>query len=204
LPAQDVANEQRKEQIDQIRTYYAAVARVDDVGFHIRGANRQFCKKVAPHSGLNAATVQSLPRKYRSYSHEALQISWTKPTVISVASVSPAAVAGIKVGDQILTLDNEVVPATGTARWVDRWLHRHGEAPVHIMMRRAGADTLLTVFPVPACAIAIRYVSDQTANAYATSDKVVIYSGILRVAQSDADLAVIIGNELAHVNMGHY
>ncbi len=204
LPAQDVANEQRKEQIDQIRAYYAAVARVDNVGFHIRVANRQFCKNVATQIGLHAATVRGLPRKYRSYTHEALQIGWSKPAVISIASDSPAAVAGIKVGDQILTLDNEVVPATGTARWMDRWLQRHGEAPVQIMVRRDGVDTLRTVLPVPACAIPIRYVSNQTANAYTTNDKIVLNSGILRVAQSDADLAVIVGHELAHVTMGYY
>ena len=204
LPAKDIAVEQRKQQIDQIRAYYAALARVEDVGFHIKVSNRPFCENAAARIGLHAATVRSLPRKYRSYTHEALRISWTKPTVISVAGGSPAAVAGIKVGDQILTLDNEVVPATGTARWMDRWLRRHGDAPVKIMVRRDGVDTPHTVDPVLACAIPVRYVSNQTANAYTDNEKIVIQSGILRVTQSDADLAVIVGHELAHVTMGHY
>jgi Zn-dependent protease with chaperone function len=124
--------------------------------------------------------------------------------VISVASGSPAAVAGIKAGDQILTLDNEVVPATGTARRMSKWLRRNGSKPVQVMVRRDGVDTLRTVYPVLACAIPIRYVSDQTANAYTDYDKIVIQAGILRVTKSDADLAVIIGHELAHVTMGHY
>jgi Zn-dependent protease with chaperone function len=204
LPKNEVAAEQRKEQIDQIRDYYAALARVDDVAFRIRVANREFCKKIEPRIGLYAATVRSLPRKYRSYSHEALQLSWTKPTAITVAGGSPAALAGIKTGDQILTLDNEVVPASKTAKWMEKWLRRHGTAPVKIMVRRDGIDTPHTVTPVMGCAIPIDYVSDPTPNAFTDSKKIVIYSGILRVAPSDADLAVIVGHELAHVNMGHY
>jgi Zn-dependent protease with chaperone function len=204
LPTNEIAVEQRKEQIDQLRAYYAAVARVDDIGFHIRASNRPFCKNVAAQIGLHAATGRSLPRQYQSYTHEALRISWTKPTVISVASGSPAAVAGIKIGDQILTLDNQVMPAIGTARRMSKWLRRNGTKPVQIMVRRDGVDTLRTVYPVAACAIPIRYVSDQTANAYTDDEKIVIYSGILRVARSDADLAMIIGHELAHVTMGHY
>lgn len=204
LPAGEVAAEQHKQQIDQIRDYFAALSRVDDVGFHIRVANREFCKNTEAQIGLYAATVRSLPHKYRSYSQEALQLSWTQPTALAVASGSPAAVAGIKSGDQVLTLDNEVVPATKTDKWMEGWLRRHGEAPVEIMVRRDGADTLRTVYPAMACAIPIDYVSDPTPNAYTNSKKIVIYSGILRVAQSDADLAAIVGHELAHVNMGHY
>jgi hypothetical protein len=204
LPKSEIAAEQRKEQIDQIHDYYAALDRVDDVGFHIRVSNREFCKNTAAQIGLYAATVQSLPRKYRSYSHETLQLSWTQPTAITVATGSPAAVAGIKTGDQILTLDNEVVPATKTAKWVETLLRRHVEEPVAIMVRRDGADTLHTAYPVMACAIPIDYVSEPTPNAFTNNKKIVIYSGILRVARSDAELATIIGHELAHVNMGHY
>ena len=204
LPKDEVAAEQRKQQIDQMRDYYAALARVDDVGFHIRVSNRQFCKKASPDIGLYAATAQSLPRKYHSYAGEALQIDWSKPTALAVASGSPAAVAGIKAGDQILTLDNTVVPPRRTAHWIDAWLRTHGDKPVAIMARRDGVDTLHTVYPVMACAIPVTYVSNPTPNAYTDNKKIVIYAGILRVAHSDADLATIIGHELAHVTMGHY
>jgi hypothetical protein len=55
----------------------------------------------------HTVTVQNLPNKCRSFSNEALNISWTKATVISVVADSPAAAA---TGDQILTFDNVVVP----------------------------------------------------------------------------------------------
>ena len=204
LPADEVAAEQRRQQIAQIRDYYGQLARVDNVAFRIRVANREFCQSLSPQIGLYAATVRSLPRKYQSYSSEALNISWSEATAISVAEGSPAAVAGIKPGDQVLTLDNEPVPATRTEGWIGDWLKEHGEHPVQIMVRRDGADTLRTVHPAMACAVPIRLVIDGTAGAYTDYKKIVIQSGVLRLAQSDADLAVVIGHELAHVNMGHY
>jgi hypothetical protein len=204
LPKNEVAAEQRKEQIDQLHEYYAALARVDDVGFHIRVANREFCKDTEAQIGLYAATVQSLPRKYRSYSNEALHLSWDTPTAITVASGSPAAVAGIKPGDEILTLDNEPVPAKKTSKWMEAQLRRNSDKPVVLMVRRDGIDTPRTLYPVMACAIPINYVSNPEPNAYTDAKKIVIYSGMPRVAQSNADLAVIIGHELAHVNLGHY
>lgn len=203
LPYADVAAEQRRQQISHIRDYYAQFARVQNVGFNIKVANRQFCETVSPQIGLYAATVQSLPRRYRSYSHEALQLSWARPTAISVAARSPAAVAGIAVGDQILTLDNEPVPPTGTARWIDTWLKKHGGQPVKIMARRDGEDTLRTVYPVMACAIPVEYESNPDAGAYTDFHKIAIRAGLMRVVASDDDLATVIGHELAHNTLRH-
>ncbi len=204
LPADEVAAEQRRQQIAQMHDYYAQLARVDNVAFHIAAANREFCKTVSPQIGIDAATAHNLPRKYQSYAGEALNISWTEPTALAVASGSPAALAGIKPGDRILTLGNEPVPAKHSVAWIGDWLKQHGAQPVQIMVRRDGVDTLRTVQPVMACAIPVRLVTTGTANAYTDYRKIVIQSGVLRLARNDADLAVIIGHELAHVTMGHY
>ena len=70
LPALDqkaVEAEQRREQIAQMRSYYAGVRRVDNVAFGIRVANSNFCKddKVSAQIGLYAVTPRSLPRRRR-------------------------------------------------------------------------------------------------------------------------------------------
>jgi len=204
LPKAEVAAEQRRQQIVQIRDYYTQLARLANVAYRIRVANRQFCKTTAPQIGLRAATVRSLPRAFRSYTREALRIGWNVPTALSVADGSPAGVAGIKAGDQILTFNNEVLPKAGTGKWIDRWLKTHGEKPVQIMVRRDGADALRTVYPVVGCAIPIRYKTNPDPNAETNGKQIVIQSGILRIARTDDELAVVIGHELAHANLGHY
>ena len=113
LPSDEVEAERRKQQIDQLRGYFGQLSRLDNVAFRFASPT-VMTAKTGPgrRSGWIAGTVPSLPRKFRSFSHEALAVSWTQATVLSIADNSPAAVAGIKTGDQLLTFNNEPVPAS--------------------------------------------------------------------------------------------
>lgn len=204
LPADEVKAEQRLEQIAHIREYYAGLHRVDNVAFHIRTANTEACgDNVAAQIGLFAGTVQSLPRRYRSYSSEALAISWARPTVISVADGSPAALAGIVKGDEITALNGDYIPPTGTANWMRKWLERNGTKPIEANIRRDGEDRIVTLHPVIGCAIPIRYVTADEVNAFTDGELITINSSILGLCKTDAQLASIIGHEMAHANLGH-
>lgn len=204
LPAGEVEAEQRKQQTDQLRDYFALLTRLDNVAFRLRVANRDDCKNWTwAQIGLNAGTVPSLPRKYRSFSHEALSVSWTRATVLSVAERSPAAAGGIKIGDQLLTVNNEPVPPTGTAGWIGGFVRNNGERPIHVLVRRDGIDEMHSVGPVMACAIPIELQSDSSMTAFTSDEGIVVSTGILRAARTDAQLALIIGHELAHANLGH-
>ena len=203
IPAQALAIEERSEQVAQIRAYYAELARVDNVAFRIRTANRQFCKTVAAQIGLHAATVRSLPSRYRSYTNQALGVSWSKPTVIAVVDGSPAASAGIRPGDQVLRLNDKPVPARRTQHWIDDFLKNNGMTPVKVDLARDGVAQTVTVSPVMACAIPIQYVTTDIVNASTNGDKIIINSAIVALAKTDDQLAVVIGHELAHANLGH-
>jgi len=204
LPSDEVEAERRKQQIDQVRDYFVQVSRLHNVAFRIRVANRDDCKDWAwAQIGLDAGTVASLPRKYRSFSHEALSVSWTQATVLSVADGSPAATAGIKSGDHLLTFNNEPVPGSQTAGWIGGFVRDNGEQPIRILVRRDGVDEIHTVNPVKACAIPIELVADAAANALTSDERIVVQSGVLRLARTDAQLAFVVAHELAHANLGH-
>ena len=204
MPTADVAAELRRQQVAQIQKYYGELHRVDSVAFRVRTANVEFCRGwVSAQIGLYAATPRSLPRKYRSFSSEALNLSWARPTAISVVEDSPAAKAGIANGDQIIALNDELIPVTGTAGWMGGWLRQNGVTPVKVNIRHNDVARTVTVTPVMGCAIPIDYVTADTANAMTTDKKIVIYSGIVELAKTDAELAVLIGHELAHSNLGH-
>ena len=204
LAAEDIEAEQRKQQVDQIRDYFAQRSRLQNVAFRVRVANRNDCKNRArAEIGLTAGTVESLPRKYRSFSHEALSVSWSQATVLSVADTSPAAIAGIRAGDHLLTFDNEAVPGSGTARWIGDFVRNNGERSIQVLIRRDGVDKMHTVTPVIACAIPIQLITDSALNAFTTDDKIVVHSSLLRIARTDAQLAMILGHELARANLGH-
>jgi hypothetical protein len=203
IPTDEVNAEQHRQLLAQIKDYYSQLKRVDDVAFKIRVANRGFCKEVSAQLGLFAGTVRSLPRKYRAVSAEALKLSWTTPGVISVAAGSPAEAGGISPGDQILALNGAPVPAESTQKWIDKRIKINGETPIVLTVRHEGHDRNVSVTPVMGCAIPILLRTNGQANAFTDYRKIVLLSGVLRVTQTDADLAVIIGHELAHVNLGH-
>lgn len=204
LPADDVAAELRREQLTHIRGYYAELHRVDTVAFRIRTANKADCnERVAALIGLYAATPQSLPRRYRSFSREALDLSWARPTVISVVDGSPAAQAGVVTGDEITSLNGELIPLTGTKTWMDKWLAANGVKPLEANIRSDGNDRTVSITPVIGCAIPVVYVTADEVNAYTDGKKIVIQSGIVELTKTDAQLATIIGHELAHANLGH-
>lgn len=204
LSADDIAAEQRIQQIAHIRKYYSELHRVDTVAFRIRTANRADCRGwESPQIGLYAVTPQSLPRKYRSYSREALDITWARPTVISVVEGSPAAKAGIVIGDEIIALDGEVISLTSTAGWMAGWLKHHGARPLQANLRRDGEDRTVTIEPVIGCAIPISYIATDSVNAHTDGNKIVINSAIVELAKTDDQLAQVIGHELAHANLGH-
>lgn len=206
LPADQVAAEKRRQEIAQLRDYYAQLRRLDAVAFRIRMANKIFCKeRVSAQIGLSAATPRSLPRKFQSFSAEALDLRWVRATVISVVADSPADKAGIKVGDELISFNDEPVPTSGTADWIGRFLKLNEERPVQVSFRRDDtANMSVTVMPVTGCAIPVELDINPKPGAFTDYKKIVVQSGILRITRTDADLATVIGHELAHVNMGHY
>jgi hypothetical protein len=201
----DVAAELRRQQIAQIRKYYGELHRVDSVAFRIRTANAADCKKwVSAQIGLYAATPRSLPRKYQSFSAEALDLRWVRATVISVVEGSPADKAGIKNGDELISFNGYPVPTSGTMGWIGGFLKYNEERPVQIsFLRDDQSNMAVTVAPVIACAIPVDYVVDGTVNAFTTDKKIVISSSVVDLTRTDAQLAALIGHELAHSNLGH-
>ena len=188
LPADEIKAEQRKQQIAQLRSYLGQLSRLDNVAFQLRVANRDDCEDRAwAQIGLIAGTVASLPRKFRSFSHEALAVSWTHATVLSIADNSPAAAAGIKIGDH------------GTAGWIGGYVRNNGERPIQVLIRRDGIDEMRAVIPVIACTIPIELQVDSSINAFTTDDRIVVSSSILRAARTDAQLALVVG----HAYLGH-
>jgi hypothetical protein len=84
-----------------MRNYFAELQRVDTVAFRIRVANRAFCReRVAGQIGVFAAT-----RRSRSFASEAMNLTWVRPTIISLVEGSPAAQARIRDHDEIVAFN---------------------------------------------------------------------------------------------------
>lgn len=201
----EIADEKRRQEIAQLRDYYAELTKLNTVAYRITTANREFCGKwVIPQIGLSAATPSSLPSKYRKFSREALGLRWVRATVISIVPDGPAAKAGMKDKDELISFNGWKVPVTAIPRWINAFLEENGERPITVVAKRDDEDMTFTVTPVTGCAIPITLETDPDLNAFNTSQKIVIQTGILRLTRSDADVATIVGHELAHSTQRHF
>lgn len=201
----EIADERRRQEIAQLRDYFAELTRLNTVAYRVTTANHEFCDKwVIPQIGLFAATPASLPSKYRKFSHEALGLRWVRATVISIVPDGPAAKAGMKDKDELISFNGEKVPVTATLRWISAFLEDNGERPITVVIKRDDENMTFTVTPVTGCAIPVLLETNPEPNAFTDYSKIVIQTGILRLTRTDADLATILGHELAHVTMGHY
>lgn len=201
----EIAAEKHRQEIAQLRYYFAELTKLNTVAYRITTANREYCDKwLIPQIGLFAATPASLPSKYRKFSREALGLRWVRPTVISLVPDGPAAKAGMKDKDELISFNGWKVPATAIPRWINAFLEENGELPITVIARRGDEDMTFTVTPVTGCAIPILLETNPEANAFTDFSKIVIQTGFLRLLRTDGDLAVLVGHELAHNTMGHY
>jgi predicted Zn-dependent protease len=103
----------------------------------------------------------------------------------------------------VTALNGELIALYGTANWMARWLARNGTKPVRVDLRRDGVHQTVIVTPVMGCSIPIRLVTKEEINAHTDGETVTIFTGIVHLAKTDAQLASVIGHEMAHANLGH-
>ena len=72
-----------------------------------------------------------------------------------------------------------------------------------INVLRGGETLALEVSPVPACDYNLRLSQSSAINAFADGNNITVTAGMMEFTQSDSELALIVGHELAHNTMGH-
>ena len=174
----------------------ADLERLLTIGRQVLLANAELCPKTRPNLGVLIHSEDTYPKELRLAARRELGAG-ESPTVFKVAPDSPAARAGIRPGDSLI-VDGRAVEADSKAL---RELLLQGE--VDLTLQR-GADALtVSVKPDTVCHSRLRLRNSADINAFANGRDITIMSGMMDFVQSDEELALIIGHELAHNTMGH-
>ncbi|GHA87944.1 hypothetical protein GCM10009069_08620 [Algimonas arctica] len=169
-------------------------ARLLRVGRQILHANAGLCPKTRRDIGVVIHTEENYPRELRIAARRELGATDT-PSVFLVAPNSPAARAGIKSGDVFLIDGNPVGPDS---------LQEALEAPtVPLTIQRAAREMTLSVTPNTICRSRLRLRPSSAINAFANGRNITVTTGMMDFTESDDELALILGHELAHNTMGH-
>lgn len=186
--------------------------RVAGVAFQLSKANTALCPTQRASAGwaLHAANLYS--RDLRPIAVTRFGFEGDLPGVLAAPEGSAAARAGLRAGDVILKVWSQdmargsidAAPAyAGFAANVGRLDDALAEGPVEVTIRRGDTTFSVTVTPEPSCGYEVQLNPSDELNARADGRRLFISTALAGFTESDDELAVVLGHELAHNVLGH-
>ena len=198
--AEEEARKQREFVVQERMKVQNRLRRVD---FAVRAANVDICKEKAPAVGFMTMNLESAPSEYRE-AYARLYGVTRQITLVSVFEGGPAGRAKLAVGDQIVSVNGKSVKAGSSGRSQIAGLIAESKGrPLRLTVRRDGGLVPVELTPGMICNYPTFLRNDDSVNAFADGSRIIVTSGMMRFAQSDDELAFVIGHELAHNTMGH-
>ena len=159
-------------------------------------ANADLCPKTRPDLGLMIHSEDSYPKELRIGARRELGAG-EMPTVFKIAPGGPAD-GVLQPGDRI-DIDGKAADASTLRRWLDE----QPGGPVTLSVQRGQRARTVSLSPETVCASRVRLRPSSAINAYADGRHITFTTGMLDFVESDDELALIVGHELAHNTMGH-
>jgi len=197
---------------DRLVTLNALDVRVNAVGFRLSVANVELCPRTGPITGLLLHSESQYADYLRGAAREDWQLRGDLPGVAAIAPGSPAADAGLRVGDLLLSADGqpfleggpvEDAGFDGLSRNLAFLTDALSDDSARLLVRRGDQRLTLQLGSVAGCAYPFQL--DPSADFYARGDgkRVFISSALAALSTLDDDLAVVLGHELAHNILEH-
>ena len=188
--------------------------RVSTMGYRLVTSNVDLCPRRGPVQGVTVFATRQLPRELRGAARDVFGVN-DDVSVFTVVGGSAAERAGVKAGQRLAAINGEQVRSfsgDANSRWtsgaeVERVRERLERAfdrgAVRLRLADASGEREIVVQGEPACDYDVLLFQADDVNAAADGDDVAITTGMARYAQSDEELALVIGHELAHNAMRH-
>jgi hypothetical protein len=192
----------------------ARFARVQRVWRRLILANADLCPETTRDAGFTLHSLNTYPVEMRAAVARRFAID-ARPAAAFLAPDSAAAQADLREGDVILAVNGQAAPE---ARLNRRNRQRDvalanvadtladalaGEDAITLEIARGGETRTIRFTPERACAYRLILARDDRVNAAANGRAVAITTGMARYLESDAELAVVLGHELAHNTLLH-
>ncbi len=186
--------------------------RVARVAWRLSEANADLCPTVRQAAGWALHSARQYSPALRAHAEARFGVRGDLPGVLAVPPHSPAAAAGLRTGDLLLAAGGRQLSAgeaDGPAEWdglaaniriIDAAL---AEGPTTFTVAREGGTRELTVRPQRVCGYEVQLDPSDELNARADGRRLFISTALAGFAETDDELAVILGHELAHHVLGH-
>lgn len=196
--------DQRKLAVD---LYLERLVRVNELALSILRANNEICNEVSGYRiGVTILTKRSLPYNLQQAAENEFGIG-SRP-VIYITPSTPAANSELRSGDRLYRINDTNIGdnpwSRNTAHNVLKVALKKGEDVTLRVMRRGSHDQIVSVLtPEPMCQSFVYLIQDPLPNAFADGEDIFIYTGLLKEAENDHEVQVVLAHELAHNAMSH-
>lgn len=187
------------------RALEALDARVATVGHRLAVANVGLCAARQWRHGIVFIDLADVVPEYRA----AVSRVFGPETGLGVAALvadGPAASAGLRSGDVVLSVDGQALAAT-PRRPVEQQLDlintAFADGAAIVAVRRAGAVIDVPVQAVEGCASRIEVNRSRSRQGRADGNIIQINLGLVEYAADDGELAAVMAHEFAHNILGH-
>ncbi len=201
----EIQQETLKQQSLVFERHVADSGRIFALAYPLMVANAEFCRpRVSPTVGATVWNIHGLKGNAQTIARQAYGLG-PRLTLRDVVRNSPAARAGLRAGDVIVAINGQNLPANAQAAQIAETLVKQsGMRPVDIVFERNGRAQATVMQPVEGCNYPVILDSNSNdINAYADGQKIVISRGIVRFAENDNELAMVIAHELGHSALLH-
>jgi hypothetical protein len=115
-----------------------------------------------------------------------------------------AETADLRPGDRFLQIDGSVVPSDAGTEWLSKNYEGWRNKPDHeLVVLRSGIVQYIRLTPAVGCSYGAKLMEGDQINAFADGKAIYVTRGMMRFAQSDTELALVVSHELSHNFMRH-
>lgn len=184
--------------------------RVETIGYRLALSAGTLCPEQVPLTGIAVQDLSAYGGASRVDARRAFGLG-SDPTILAIARGSPAERSGLRIGDALLAIDGESIPATPRVSGnyqriaaVEDSLDRHtADGALDLDIRRDGTPYRLHIALERGCASRFQVRPSDAIDAGADGHYVEITSAYVERADSDDGLALVLAHELAHNILHH-
>lgn len=175
--------------------------------FRLRKASDGMCPSSSAASGLLLDSLDAYADRDHPLMIETFDMG-DRPQVAAVVPDSPAFLAGIRTGDDILAVDGIAVEnlvagnreSASSAEAVEKVMaaSKSGKR-LSVSLLRDGNRVEAAIDPEPLCSARLVLKMENSVDAWSDESNAAITLGLLEFARNDDEVALIAGHELAHI-----
>ena len=189
-----------------LKNYFNNQRRIERLNYQLSKGSLPFCQEHKRKTiGVNLTSKESWDKTWANAISSTLKYG-DGVVIYTVQKGSPADRAGLKDGDVIMTINNRPInKGRGDVQKVANWIggSLKTQSYVEMLIHRNQGEKLFKVSGEETCYFPISLQNDESINAFADGERIVLTQGMMRFAGEDNELALVISHEMAHNVMNH-